>query len=66
MKANADRFTPSAGQGFWNSDAGFFDSASSNKWEGRLTEADLAAYGAVMDGALSPEDRRWLEWGSAG
>ncbi|MDD9730132.1 sulfotransferase domain-containing protein [Mameliella sp. AT18] len=66
MKANADRFTPSAGQGFWTSDAGFFDSATSNKWEGRLTEGDLAAYDAVMTRALSPEDRRWLEWGSAG
>ena len=66
MKANAGRFTPSAGQRFWKADAGFFDSATSNKWEGQLTEADLAAYGAKVDAMLLPEERAWLEWGSAG
>ena len=65
MKANADRFTPSAGRDFWRDDAGFFDSASSNKWKGQLSEADLAAYDARIAGMLSPEDRAWLEWGSA-
>lgn len=66
MKANAHRFTPSAGQEFWKNDAGFFDSASSNKWEGQLTEADLAAYDARMSDLLGAEDRRWLEWGTQG
>lgn len=66
MKANAARFTPSAGQGFWKADAGFFDSASSRKWDGVLTEDDLAAYDAVMDAALSPAERAWLEWGDDG
>lgn len=65
MKANAHRFTPSAGQDFWRSDSDFFHSAQSNKWEGKLTEADLAAYDERLAGALSPEDRHWLEWGSA-
>jgi len=65
MQANAHRFTPSAGQDFWHTDAGFFDSATSNKWEGQLTDADLAAYDACMDALLDPEERRWLEWGSA-
>ena len=65
VKANAGRFTPSAGQGFWKADAGFFDSATSNKWEGQLTAADLAAYTAKVDAVLSPEERAWLEWGSA-
>lgn len=63
MKANADRFTPSAGREFWRSDAGFFDSATSNKWEGRLTAEDLATYDARMDAALTPAERHWLEWG---
>lgn len=64
MRANADRFTPSAGQGFWKSDASFFDSGTSNKWEGKLTKDDLAAYNAEIHKMLSPEERRWLEWGS--
>ncbi|MBT53456.1 MAG: hypothetical protein CMF72_08660 [Mameliella sp.] len=65
MKANAHRFTPSAGQEFWRNDAEFFNTASSKKWEGRLTPDDLAAYDARMSAALSPKDRHWLEWGSA-
>lgn len=64
MKANAHRFTPSAGQGIWSNDADFFDSASSNKWEGKLSEAELAAYDARMSDLLPGDDRRWLEWGS--
>ncbi len=64
MKANAHRFTPSAGQEFWRSDSDFFFSAQSNKWEGKLTGDDLAAYDKRMTDALSPEERRWLEWGS--
>jgi aryl sulfotransferase len=66
MKANAARFTPSAGQGFWKADAGFFDSATSRKWEGLLTDDDLAAYDARMNAALTVEERAWLEWGNAG
>jgi aryl sulfotransferase len=64
MKSNADRFAPYAGQEFWHNDAAFFESASSNKWEGTLTQADLAAYDARMSGLLTPDERNWLEWGS--
>ncbi|MEP4195846.1 MAG: sulfotransferase domain-containing protein [Aliishimia sp.] len=64
MKRNSDRFAPSAGQGFWKSDAGFFNSATSNKWEGKLTDADLQAYDDKISEVLSPKERRWLEWGS--
>jgi aryl sulfotransferase len=66
MKANAARFTPSAGQGMWKADSGFFASASSNKWDGVLTSGDLAAYDAATGAVLTPADRAWLEWGSAG
>lgn len=65
MKTNAHRFAPSAGQAFWRKDDGFFDSATSNKWEGELTKADLAAYQAHMSDLLSPDEQAWLEWGSA-
>lgn len=66
MKANAARFTPSAGQGMWKADSGFFANASSNKWDGVLTEGDLAAYDAAISAVLTPAERAWLEWGSAG
>ncbi len=63
MRANADRFAPSAGQGFWKSDTRFFNNASSNKWEGVLTDDDLVAYDAKISQLLTPSDRHWLEWG---
>lgn len=65
MKSNADRFAPSAGQGFWATDAGFFDSASSNKWDGIPAADDLSAYDARISAMLTPQERAWLEWGSA-
>ena len=63
MKANAARFAPLAGQDFWRNDAAFFDSATSNKWEGVLTAEDLAAYETTIAAMLKPAARRWLEWG---
>ncbi len=63
MKANSSRFTLAAGQEFWHSDRDFFDSATSNKWEGVLTEDDLSNYEEAISEYLSPEQRSWLEWG---
>lgn len=65
MKANAGRFAPGAGTGFWHSDARFFDTASSNKWEGVLSERDLAMYRARIAGMLTPAQTSWLERGGA-
>lgn len=64
MKANADRFALAQGRGVWRNDAGFFDSATSNKWEGVLTQEDVAAYDAAISKLISPEERKWLEWGA--
>lgn len=64
MKENAHRFTPSAGQGTWKDDTAFFDSASSNKWVGKLSDAEIAAYDKRISGLLAPDERRWLEFGS--
>lgn len=66
MKANADRFVPAAGRDVWHTESAFFDSASSNKWEGKLSADDLAAYGARISQLLTPKERAWLEWGDAG
>lgn len=65
MKANAHRFAPAAGEGVWHQEDAFFESGSSNKWEGRLTKGDLSAYDSKISQALSPDERAWLEWGSA-
>ena len=65
MKAKAAEFAPVGGTGFWKSDAGFFDSASSRKWEGQLSPEQLAHYEARL-AALVPDEgaRRWLENGA--
>lgn len=64
MKANAGRFGLAPGKEVWRNDAGFFDSASSNKWDGILTDEDLADYDAAISRLLEDEPRKWLEWGS--
>ncbi len=66
MKANAARFAPSGGQGFFKSDRAFFESGTSGKWEGRLPKEQVTAYDTALDRMLSPEDRAWLEFGTAG
>lgn len=64
MKARAASYAPIAGIGYWRSDAGFFDSASSRKWEGKLTGADLAAYSERLADLLpDAAARSWLENG---
>lgn len=63
MKANTNRFALAAGKEFWKNDSGFFDSATSNKWEGVLTGDDLATYEKSISQLLSPDERYWLEWG---
>jgi aryl sulfotransferase len=66
MKANAERFAVAAREGFWTNDANFFDSASSQKWRGKLSAEDLECYEAKIRTLLSPEERHWLECGSQG
>jgi len=65
MKDNAERFAPSGGKRFFKSDADFFHSGTSGKWHGVLTDRQIAAYDAIMDAHLSPEDRAWLEHGTS-
>jgi aryl sulfotransferase len=66
MKANASRYAPGGGTGFMKRDSDFFDSGSSGKWVGQLSDAELAAYDARMAETLSPSERAWLEYGAAG
>lgn len=62
MKAKAADYAPVAGTGFWKSDQNFFDSASSKKWEGQLSEEELALYRGRLE-ELIPDarSRDWLE-----
>lgn len=63
MKKNAERFAVSAREGFWRKDTDFFDSGSSQKWIGVLTDSDLAAYDARIANLLNKRERSWLENG---
>ena len=63
MKANAERFGLARDGGFWRNDSAFFDSGTSNKWAGVLTDDDIAAYNKRMATLLPPEEQRWLEHG---
>ena len=64
MKSRAVDYAPVAGTGFWKSDAAFFDSASSRKWEGRLSKEEILLYQARLT-ELVPDrqNRDWLEQG---
>lgn len=65
MRAEADKFVPEGGKGFWNSDAAFFDSGGTHKWRGKVSDEALAIYGSRL-AELVPDTvaRRWLESGA--
>lgn len=65
MKANAANYAPVGGTGFWKSDANFFDSASSRKWEGELSDEEFALYRTRVDAQLPDKRARaWFEDGN--
>jgi len=61
MKARAVDYAPVGGTGYWKSDAGFFDSASSGKWEGKLSPAEIDLFHTRL-AELVPDEkaRTWL------
>ena len=46
--------------------ANFFASGSSDKWVGRVSDADMAAYASRIGELLPPDDVTWLERGERG
>lgn len=64
MKSNAANYAPVAGTGYWKSDAGFFASGGSGKWEDRLSKEELDHFDARLM-ALLPDTkaRDWLKAG---
>lgn len=65
MKAKAADYAPVGGTGFWKNDANFFDSASSKKWDGKLSDEELTLYRGRLE-ELIPDVRArdWLEGGA--
>ena len=64
MKKNAAKYAPSVDRDIWKDNAQFFESGTSNKWEGTLSEASLAMYNDRMSELLEPNHRTWFELGS--
>ncbi len=63
MKAKA-AMAPIPEEPFLREPAEFFSSGTSNKWENKLSKAEIAAYDTRITGLLGKADRDWLEWGS--
>ena len=63
MKDITRRKLDGTGEGAFSVASKFFDSATSNKWEGRLTDDQLAAYRARFSDIATPEEILWLETG---
>lgn len=51
------------GAGAFSDETKFFDSGTSGKWHGRLTETEVNAYRSRMAESLKAEDVAWLETG---
>nr|WP_256369783.1 sulfotransferase domain-containing protein [Tropicimonas sp. IMCC6043] len=61
MKARAVDYAPVGGTGYWKSDAGFFDSGSSGKWEGQLSQAEIDLFNSRLAELVPNEKARtWL------
>lgn len=66
MKKNAAKYAPSADRDIWKDNAQFFESGTSNKWEGILNETSLSIYNNRMSELLAPSDQKWFEFGVRG
>lgn len=66
MKAEASKYAPEGGKGFWADDAAFFDQGGTGKWQDRMSPADIARFTERME-ALVPDsaERGWLLEGAA-
>ena len=66
MKKNAAKYAPSADRGIWKDNAQFFESGTSNKWEGVLHEKSISMYHDRMRELLPSSERAWFEFGANG
>ena len=63
MKSNAAKMAPGATEGVWKDTSNFFHKGTNKRWQGVLTEGQVAAYDALARNELGPELARWLEFG---
>lgn len=64
MKDVTRRHQSPPGHGSFADETKFFHSATSQKWLGRLSEADLARYSERIKSLATPQDIAWLENGT--
>ena len=63
MKSNAEVMAPGATHGIWKDTSNFFHKGINKRWQGVLSDEQVAAYDALAVGELGPELARWLEFG---
>lgn len=66
MKDTTRREAPKDGKSAFKVEHAFFDSATSDKWKGRLSKLDLDAYHRRFAELATPEEIIWLEAGASG
>lgn len=63
MKANAEKMAPAATAGIWKDTTSFFHRGTNRRWEGVLTDEQVARYRQCAAERLEPSLARWLEHG---
>lgn len=63
MKSNAERFAPLGGGIFEGGASTFINKGTDRRWQGSLSEEQLARYQQVSDERLPPDCARWLATG---
>lgn len=63
MKSNAATMAPGGTQGIWKDTSNFFHKGTNKRWQGVLTEEQVAAYDALARRELGEELAQWLEFG---
>ena len=63
MKATAKKIETNSSQGAFHVEHKFFDSATSNKWRGKLSDGQLAAYRHRFASLATDTEMEWLENG---
>ena len=64
MRAEAHRYVPAPGTGFWHDDAGFFARGGAGRWRETVPERVLPRYAERLAELIpDPAARRWLEEG---
>ncbi|MCH2355350.1 MAG: sulfotransferase domain-containing protein [Pseudomonadales bacterium] len=63
MKENAEFMAPGASQGIWKDTSKFFHKDTNKRWQGVLTDEQVAAYDALAQRQLGKELALWLEFG---